>query len=106
MGGVVVLNPRYKIRHYPKLSEGDVPMGVRRTFSDFYGAGPERDVITVLEVYEVGAAYPRQCIEVIDENTLWDLMAEAWLFEWRREGTKANPIPLKDRCRGGVSDIR
>ena len=103
MGGVVVLGPRYEIHRYPRLSEGDVAEGVRRTFSDFYGAGSERDVITLIEVYKPQDAYPRQYVEVIDDNTLWDLTVEAWLFEWRREGAKSNPIPLKERWRSGNS---
>lgn len=101
--GVVVLNPRYEIRHYPKLSEGDVPMGVRRRLSDFYGVRPQRAAITRLEVYKPGAAQPRYGVEIIDENTLWETWDGPWLFEWRRDGTGQNPIPLKERALGGVN---
>ena len=100
MRGLVILNPRYEIRRYAKLSEGEVPMGVRRTLSDFYGAGKERPVITVLEVYEAGGAHPRYGVEVIDDNTIWETWDRPWLFEWRREGTGSNPIPLKERALG------
>ncbi|KPJ53318.1 MAG: hypothetical protein AMS16_05405 [Planctomycetes bacterium DG_58] len=98
--GVVVRNPRYEIRHFPKSVEGEVPTGVRRLLSDFYGAGTERAAITRVEVYEAGAAHPRCGVEVIDENTLWETWDRPWLFEWRREGTGGNPIALKKRALG------
>jgi hypothetical protein len=101
--GVVVLNPRYEIRQYPRLTEGEVPTGLRRTLSDFYGAGRERNIVTVLEVYKPKSSSPRQVIEVIDKDTLWDITAEGWLFEWRREGVGKNPIPLQERFRAGTS---
>lgn len=100
---VVVLQPRYEIRHYPRMVEGEVPVGIRRCLSDFYGAGMDRKVITVLEVYEPGDDHPRCDVEIIDENTLWDTWNGAWLFEWRRDGVEKNPAPLKGRWQGGRS---
>lgn len=97
---VVIRNPTYKIRYYPALTEGDVAAPWRRRLSDYHGAGTERDVIAVLEVYEAGADYPTWGVEIIDENTLWEMWQDAWLFEWRREGTGSNPIPLKERALG------
>jgi hypothetical protein len=100
---VVVLHPRYEIRYYPELTEGEVPTAERRRLSDFYGAGLERHIITVLEVYEPGAPSPRVDVEIIDKDTLWDTWAGPWLFEWRRDGTKADAIPLKDRALKGAT---
>jgi len=97
---VVIRNPTYKIRYYPALTEGDVAAPWRRRLSDYHGAGMHRDVIAVLEVYEAGGDYPTWGVEIIDENTLWEMWQEAWLFEWRREGTGGNPIALKKRALG------
>jgi len=99
---IVILNPRYEIHHYPKLPEGNVPLGARRLLSSFYGAGTDREIITKLQVYEQGAEHPRCGVEVIDENTLWDTWHAPWLFEWRREGVGSNPIPLKHRALQGA----
>ena len=101
--GLVVLNPRYEVRDHPGLVEGEVPVGVRRRLSDFYGVGVERDVVTVLEVYEPGAASPRCGVEIIDGNTLWDTWDGPWLFEWRREGTGNSATPLKERLPKGIN---
>lgn len=99
---ITIHNPRYEIREYPALVEGDVPVGVRRRLSDFLGAGEDRRVITVLEVYEPGAANPRCDVEVIDRDTLWDTWNGPWIFEWRRDGSGNSTIPLKDRVIGGA----
>ena len=101
---VVIRNPTYKIRYYRALSEGDVAAPWRRRLSDYHGAGTERAVIAVLEVYEGGVDYPTWSVEIIDENTLWEMWQEAWLFEWRRKETGGNPIPLKDRALRGADD--
>ncbi len=98
---VVIVNPRYEVRRYEKLPEGEVPMGIRRSLSDFYGAGPKKDAITVLEVFEPGDKTSRVALEILDDDTLWDLWDAPWLFEWRRDGAKPLATSLQERCRSG-----
>ena len=101
--GIVVMKPRYVIRSFPRLVEGDVPEGIRRGLSDFYGAGSDRGSILVLHVYDPESGSLRFLLEIIGDNTLWDTSDGPWLIEWRRDGTNGNPTPLKDRWHRGAN---
>lgn len=100
MRDMVIRSPRYKVRYYEPLPEGEVPEGARRRLSTFYGFWSDRDADTVLEVYDsAGGDRLRRSLEVIDTDTLWDSEYSAtWLYQFRRKGASGNAIPLKDRC--------
>ena len=90
-------NPRYAIRYYEDLPEGEVPCGQRRLLSNFWGFGTERDGVTVLDVYQASQGeLPYLYLEVIDNDTLW-VGYDGWLFQLRRKGAKGPTVPLKQR---------
>ena len=96
MWGHDVLNPIYKIMVYEPLSEGNVPFGIRRAFSDFWGVGTERKKLAVLEVYSPKVSHPVEILEIIDEGRLWDTYDGKWLLQWRRKDNRGKIVPLKE----------
>jgi hypothetical protein len=101
---IVIGAPKYRVRYYAPLPEGEVPQGERRGFSSFWGFGTDRGGVTVLDVYQSRKRDHRvYSLEVIDEDTLWDKY-DGWLFQLRREGAKGPLVPLKDRAPNGANN--
>lgn len=76
---VVIEQPQYAVRCYPaEPSEGEVPT---QKWSNFYGLGPDRDSIDVLEVYAENDPKdePSYYFEIVDNN-LWELF-DGWVYE-------------------------
>ena len=97
-------NPRYAIRYYENLPEGEVPQGTRRGLSNFWGYGLERDGVTVLEVYKADHSdRPYLYCEIIDDDMLW-IGYDGWLFRLQRKRAKGPTVPLKERWLTGGKD--
>lgn len=103
VGRWIVVNPRYEMRSYPVLQEGDVACGGRRRLSDFLGIAPVSDAIVCLEAFEQGAEDYRAAVEVVDLDTLWETDGD-WVFQWRRKGAKAGGMSLAERWRQSHED--
>jgi hypothetical protein len=96
---VRIKKPRYDLKLYEPLPEGEVPSGERRLLTDFYGLGAERKGVYELEVHGQGEPEAScDSFEIIDRDTLWTTY-DGWALQLKREGTSGLSIPLKDRMR-------
>lgn len=94
-GDVSIRNPKYRIEYYPMGPEGEVPTGIERRLSNFFGIGCERKGVTLLVVYDPDEPSTRLFdVEVIDKNTVWDASGIDWILQCQRKGSGNLAVPV------------